>query len=73
MKMTTPGHRCGRHGRRSSRGQAALEYVLVISVLSIALYFSTGIFVQMFGEGMTVLTNEDTGLAASLTTDGIRP
>ncbi len=56
--------------RSESRGQTTTEYMMVIAVITIAIYYSMGYFVQGFGEGMSVLTE---GLATSLTTDGIRP
>lgn len=56
--------------RKNSRGQSSVEYVLVISVLSIAIYYATNAFCVGFTEGMDILTGS---LASSLTSDGIRP
>jgi len=54
---------------RSERGQTAVEYVLVISLLSIALYFATDAFSGAFSLGITTLSD---ALGTSLTDDGIR-
>ena len=55
--------------RGSSSGQTATEYLMVVSVLAIAVMFSAQASMALFGEAMDTLTNS---LATSLTQDGIR-
>lgn len=54
----------------ASKGQTTTEYMLVISVLSIALLFSAQASLALFAQTMDQLT---TSMSSSLTTDGIRP
>ncbi len=58
-----------RRSRRAQRGQTTTEYLMVISVLTIAILFSAQASLALFGSAMDTLTSS---LSTSLTTDGIR-
>ena len=58
-----------KRSRRSQRGQTTTEYLMVISVLTIAMLFSAQASLALFGAAMDALTSS---LSTSLTLDGIR-
>ncbi len=58
-----------KRSRGSQRGQTVTEYLMVISVLTIAVLFSAQASLALFGSAMDRLTSS---LSTSLTQDGIR-